>query len=94
MVPGLGSGNESEDWEKGLSGLHVEGERLYVAETRVSWLESCEMDELLWVSRWSTRVDVFVRRREGESEKLGLAEHICGRQEAGCSSAPYGSRAC
>jgi len=44
------------------------------------------MDELLWVSRWSTRVDGgFVGRRGGEeeSEKLGLVEHICGRQEAG-----------
>jgi hypothetical protein len=81
-----------------LNGLHVEGERLYVAETRVSWLERDErdeMDELLWVSRWSTRVGVLVGRREGESEKLGLVEHICGRQEAGCSSsAPYGSHAC
>ena len=94
MVPRLGSGNESEDWEKGLNGLHVEGERFYVAETRVSWLESGEMDGLLWLSRWSTRVDVFVGRREGESEKLGLVKHICGRQEAGCISAPYGSRAC
>jgi hypothetical protein len=62
----LGSGDESEDWEEGLNGLHVEGERLYVAETRVSWLERGErdeIDELLWVLRWSTRVDVFVLLR-------------------------------
>jgi hypothetical protein len=67
----LGSGNEPEDWEKRLNGLHVEGEggRLYVAETRVSGLESGEMDGLLWVSRWSTRVDGFVGRKEGEGEK-------------------------
>jgi hypothetical protein len=66
LVPCLGSGNESEDWEKGLNGLHGgEGERLYVAETRVSWLGSGGMDgmdELLWVSGWSTTVDVFVGR--------------------------------
>jgi hypothetical protein len=76
LVPCLGSGNESEDWEKGLNGLHVgvgvgvgvgegEGELLYGAEMRVSWLlESAggEMDELLWVLAWSTTVDVFVGR--------------------------------
>jgi hypothetical protein len=55
LVPCLGSGNESEDWKKRLNGLHVEGEggRLYVAETRVSGLESGEMDEVLWGLRWS-----------------------------------------
>jgi hypothetical protein len=93
LVPCLGSGNESEDWKKRLNGLHVEGEggRLYVAETRVSGLESGEMDEVLWGLRWSTRVDGCVGRKEGEGEgeKLGLVEHICGRQEAGCSSAPW-----
>jgi hypothetical protein len=68
LVPCLGSGDESEDRKEGLNGLHVEAERLYVAETKVGWLESDEMDELLWVSRWSTRVDVLLLLLEGGSK--------------------------
>jgi hypothetical protein len=80
LVPCVGSGNESEDWEKGLNGLHVEGERLYVAETRVSWLESGESGEMVkWMNFYRYRVgqrEWMVVLLEGggeeESEQLGI----------------------
>ena len=69
----MGSGNESEDWEKGLNGLHVEGERLYVAGTRLSWLESGESGGMVkWMNFYGYRVgqrEWMVVLLEGEEEK-------------------------